>query len=791
MNKQIKGLSTKEVQERIQNQQTNHFKTKTSASNWEIFRRNVFTSFNALNFAIFLALLAVQAWSNLFFFGVIVLNAVSGMLTEWRARRMIDKLNLMNKDFIRVVRDSETISLAPEDIVLDDVLLLSAGEQVPSDAIVLEGIAETNEAMLTGESDLIVKNTGAELLSGSYLVSGQIYAKVIHVGAENYANKLMLEAKTHKPIVSRILYNMDKIAKFTGKIIIPFGLALFLEAFFIKLLPLKDSVITSSTALLGMLPKGIALLTITSLLTAVIKLGMKNVLVQEMYSVETLARVDVLCLDKTGTITQGKMTVENLLPLTNHYSLDTIQQILATYIQTSEDTNSTAQAIRKEYSDLEHHYKASHIIPFSSDRKWGAMTIENIGRIFLGAPEMLLTQNPLSVSEAQDRGSRVLILALSQQSLPSSQNQLPENIEPLALLEIADPIREDAAETLAYLRSQEVTLKIISGDNPVTVSHIAREAGFADYDSYIDCSKVDDEELIARAETTAIFGRVSPHQKKLLIQTLKAQGHTTAMTGDGVNDILALREADCSIVMAEGDPATRQIANLVLLDSEFRDIPEILFEGRRVVNNISHIAPIFLIKTIYSFLLGLICIASIALGKAEYLLVFPFIQVQMTLIGQFVEGFPPFILTFERNIRPVEKHFLRKSLLLALPNALMVVLSVLIFHLMQVFGYLNLHDMQTLSYYVLGSTGLLAVIRACLPLSKARLALIIYSVFGFFISSHFLHGLIEIHPLNSHTLPIYSGLMLIFIPVFFWISYKQGAFKNHDHPSNGWFEQGL
>ncbi|HEM3539381.1 TPA: cation-translocating P-type ATPase [Streptococcus suis] len=778
MNKQIKGLSTKEVQERIQNQQTNHFKTKTSASNWEIFRRNVFTSFNALNFAIFLALLAVQAWSNLFFFGVIVLNAVSGMLTEWRARRMIDKLNLMNKDFIRVIRDSETISIAPEDIVLDDVLLLSTGEQVPSDAIVLEGIAEANEAMLTGESDLIVKNTGTELLSGSYLVSGQIYAKVIHVGAENYANKLMLEAKTHKPIVSRILYNMDKIAKFTGKIIIPFGLALFLEAFFIKLLPLKDSVITSSTALLGMLPKGIALLTITSLLTAVIKLGMKNVLVQEMYSVETLARVDVLCLDKTGTITQGKMTVENLLPLTNHYSLDTIQQILATYIQTSEDTNSTAQAIRKEYGDLEHHYKASHIIPFSSDRKWGAMTIENIGHIFLGAPEMLLTQNPPSVSEAQARGSRVLILALSQQSLPSSQNQLPENIEPLALLEIADPIREDAAETLAYLRSQEVTLKIISGDNPVTVSHIAKEAGFADYDSYIDCSKVDDEELIARAETTAIFGRVSPHQKKLLIQTLKAQGHTTAMTGDGVNDILALREADCSIVMAEGDPATRQIANLVLLDSEFRDIPEILFEGRRVVNNISHIAPIFLIKTIYSFLLGLICIASIALGKAEYLLVFPFIQVQMTLIGQFVEGFPPFILTFERNIRPVEKHFLRKSLLLALPNALMVVLSVLIFHLMQVFGYLNLHDMQTLSYYVLGSTGLLAVIRACLPLTKARLALIIYSVFGFFISSHFLHGLIEIHPLNSHTLPIYSGLMLIFIPVFFWISYKQGAFKN-------------
>ncbi|WP_155961906.1 cation-translocating P-type ATPase [Streptococcus ruminantium] len=777
MNKHIKGLSNKEVQERIQARQTNHFKTKSSASNWEIFRRNVFTSFNALNFAIFLALLAVQAWSNLFFFGVIVLNAFSGILTEWRARRMIDKLNLMNKDLVRVVRDGQIVSIDPEDIVLDDLLLLSAGEQVPSDALVIQGTAEANEAMLTGESDLILKNQGTELLSGSYLVSGQVYAQVTHVGADNYANKLMLEAKTHKPIVSRILYNMDKIAKFTGKIIIPFGLALFLEAFFIKLLPLKDSVVTSSTALLGMLPKGIALLTITSLLTAVIKLGMKNILVQEMYSVETLARVDVLCLDKTGTITQGKMTVDKLLPLANRYSLDTIQHILAAYIQTSEDNNSTAQAIRNAYGQLHHSYTASHLIPFSSDRKWGAMMIEGVGQVFLGAPEMLLTENPLAVHEAQTRGSRVLILALSQTNLHSTKGELPQDIEPLALLEIADPIREDAAETLAYLRSQEVTLKIISGDNPVTVSHIAKEAGFTDYASYIDCSKVSDEELVAQAEATAIFGRVSPHQKKLLIQTFKAQGHTTAMTGDGVNDILALREADCSIVMAEGDPATRQIANLVLLESEFRDIPEILFEGRRVVNNIAHIAPIFLIKTIYSFLLGLICIASIALGKAEYLLVFPFIQVQMTLIGQFVEGFPPFVLSFERNIRPVEKHFLRKSLLLALPNALMVVISVLAFHLMQVYGGLTSSDMQTLSYYILGSTGVLAVIRACLPLTKVRFALIVYSVFGFFIGSHFLHHLVEIRPLSDYTLMIYLGLMVVFTPIFFWVSYKQGAFK--------------
>ena len=777
MKKQLQGLTQVEVKRRIDAGKTNHFKAKTGSSNWEIFRRNVFNSFNMLNFAIFVALIAVQAWSNLFFFGIIVLNAFTGMMTELRARRMIDKLNLMNKDQIRVVRDGEVTSIDPQDIVLDDIMLLSAGEQVPSDAVVVDGMAELNEAMLTGESDLILKKDGKELLSGSYLVSGQVYAKVINVAEDNYANKLMLEAKTHKPIVSRILYNMDKIAKFTGKIVIPFGLALFFEAYLIKQLSLQESVVTSSTALLGMLPKGIALLTITSLLTAVIKLGMKHILVQEMYSVETLARVDVLCLDKTGTITQGKMTVKGLELLSERFTKEELERLLAAYMQHSKDKNATAQAIRNAYEGLEHHYQVGDVIPFSSDRKWGAVSVDGLGTLFLGAPEMLLKENPKAVDQAQARGSRVLILAWSQSAVDTETMSLPNDVEGLTLLEIADPIREDAAETLEYLRSEDVTLKIISGDNPVTVSHIAHQAGFADYQSYIDCSKVSDEELEDLAEDTAIFGRVSPHQKKLLIQTLNANGHTTAMTGDGVNDILALREADCSIVMAEGDPATRQIANLVLMDSEFKDIPEILFEGRRVVNNIAHIAPIFLIKTVYSFLLGLICIASIVFGKAEYLLVFPFIQVQMTLAGQFIEGLPPFILTFERNIRPVEKHFLRRSLQLSIPNALMLVISVLIFHLSQVYLGMSNTDMLTLSYYMMGSTGVLAVIRACIPLNKGRVALIIYSVFGFLISSYYLRDVIEISTLNSYTLPIYLVAMAICTPLFFWLSYKQGAFQ--------------
>ena len=767
----IIGLSQSEVNERQKQGQVNDFKASASTSTWQIVKRNVFTLFNALNFAIALALAFVQAWSNLVFFVVICFNAFSGIVTELRAKHMVDKLNLLNKEKIITIRDGQEIALDPEELVLDDVIRLSAGDQIPSDAIVLEGFAEVNEAMLTGESDLVQKEVEDLMLSGSFLASGSVLAQVHHVGADNYAAKLMLEAKTVKPINSRIMKSLDQLAGFTGKIIIPFGIALLLEALVLKGLPLKSSVVNSSTALLGMLPKGIALLTITSLLTAVIKLGLKKVLVQEMYSVETLARVDMLCLDKTGTITQGKMQVETVLPLTQTFDKDAIAKILTSYMAHSEDKNPTAQAIRKRFVG-EVVYPMISSLPFSSDRKWGAMELEGLGTVFLGAPEMLLDAEVPEAREALERGSRVLVLALSQEKL---DHHKPSDIQALALLEILDPIREGAAETLDYLRSQEVGLKIISGDNPVTVSSIAQKAGFADYHSYVDCSKITDEELVAMAEETAIFGRVSPHQKKLIIQTLKKAGHTTAMTGDGVNDILALREADCSIVMAEGDPATRQIANLVLLNSDFNDVPEILFEGRRVVNNIAHIAPIFLIKTIYSFLLAVICIASALLGRTEWILIFPFIPIQITMIDQFVEGFPPFVLTFERNIKPVEQNFLRKSMLRALPSALMVVFSVLFVKIFGTSQGWSAIEISTLLYYLLASIGFMSVVRACLPFSLWRVLLIIWSIGGFLGTALFprIQKLLEISTLTGQTLPVYGIMMLVFIVIFILTSRYQ------------------
>ena len=497
-----------------------------------------------------------------------------------------------------------------------------------------------------------------------------------------------------------------------------------------------------------------------------------------MYSVETLARVDTLCLDKTGTITEGKMKVENLYNLSRKFSEEEVNTFLATYMKFSEDSNPTAQAIRKYSSKTKTDLNATNIIPFSSDRKWGSMQIEGVGTLFLGAPEMIFGETLKQANEALKRGSRILALAFSKDEIDNKNIKMPEKISKLALIEITDPIREGARETLEYLRSQKIDLKIISGDNPITVSNIAKKAGFVNFESYIDCSKVKDAELKKIAEKTAIFGRVSPHQKKLIIQTLKKAGRTTAMTGDGVNDILALREADCSIVMAEGDPATRQIANLVLLNSDFNDLPEILFEGRRVVNNIARIAPIFFIKTIYSFILAIICILSALLFDKNLLLVFPFIPIQVTLIDQFVEGFPPFVLTFEKNIRPVEKNFIKKSLLMALPSALMVVFSVIF---VRIWGAANgwiAQEISTVSYYLLGSIGMLSVIRACLPLNIWRVLLLTWSIGAFITTAILFRKLIEISVLSERAFILYVILMTIFTAIFIYIEWLKNHKKN-------------
>lgn len=745
------GLTEKEVNERMDQGKTNSYEAKVSKTTQQIISDNVLTLFNFLNITIALLLAFVGAFSNMFFILIIIMNVTIGIIIEIRARNMVENLSIIAKEKVTVVRDGELQKIETSQIVLDDVLVLGAGEQIPSDALVVDGKVEVNEALLTGESDLIEKENGDEVLSGSFISSGKCRAKVHHVGKDNYAIKLAVAAKVHKPVKSELMGAIRKVAKFTSYVIIPMGIILFVEAFFVRGDDTRHAVISSTAALLGMLPKGLALLIILSLATAVIKLARKKILVQEMYSIETLAHIDVLCLDKTGTITEGKMQVDQVIPL-NDYEPDWINKVAGSYLSSSEDNNITMQALR-DYFEENKLYQAKDNISFSSERKWGSARFEEIGTIILGAPERLVDYDdlPSSIIQAQENGNRVLMLGRSE--LPIEGNEL-KDITPIAAIEIKDPIRKNANQTLDYLKEQGVDLKVISGDNPVTVSNIARQAGMENYERYVDLSEIKTEEGVREAvHQYAVFGRVSPQQKRTIVQELKDHGHTVAMTGDGVNDVLALREADCSIAMAEGDSATRQISNLVLLDSDFTSLPDVLFEGRRVINNLTKVASIFFIKTIYSFIVSIIC--------AVTMLAFPFIPIQITLIDLVIEGYPSFFLSFESDKRKVTKSFLKTVLSQALPNALLVVLNLVAVYLLsdqQGWGQL---ETTTLMYYTLAAVSIFAVIKACLPFNPLRAFLAVTTTVGFYTAAFLFRSILEIGTLTEDTLLPFVCLVIL------------------------------
>lgn len=752
MDKKIKGLTLDEVNLRIKQGQQNNFNEDVSKSNKDIIKDNVLTLFNLLNLIIGICLALVGAFSNLFFMVIILMNITIGIIQEIRARNLVAKLSIINEDKSVVIRNEQEISISSEEIVLDDIVKLVAGDQVPSDMLVVSGQVEANEALLTGESDLIIKTMDHELLSGSFISSGSCYGQVIHVGKDNYATKIANEAKIHKPFTSELVSSIRKVAKFTSIVIVPLGLILFAEAFFFGNGQLKSSVVASAAALLGMLPKGMVLLIMIALATAVAKLAKKEVLVQDMYSVETLAHVDVICLDKTGTITEGKMKLQETKILDSAYQ-ENFSEIIGSYLNNSSDNNITMQAIRNHYQTATT-YTASDVISFSSERKWGAMVLDSVGVIALGAPERLFKESelPEDIASAQKEGYRVLMLGISQQTY-LNESELP-SLKPLAILKIDDPIRANTNETLAYLKEEGVDIKVISGDNPVTVSNVARRAGLENSDKYIDLSELtSDEEVRAVVNEYRVFGRVSPQQKKILVEELKIQGHVVAMTGDGVNDVLALKEADCSIAMAEGDNATRQIANLVLLNSDFTTLPDVLFEGRRVVNNVTKVSSIFFIKTIYSLVLSILC--------ALTAVAFPFIPIQITLLDLAIEGYPTFFLSFENDKRKVTTKFLPTALRRALPNSILVILNVLFIYF---YGNANNWaqiDITTLMYYMLIAVSSMAVIKACMPFNLLRVFLAVTTTIGTYVAAMLFKGLLEISMLTSESLPIFAVLVVI------------------------------
>ena len=759
-----KGLSTEEVAKQKELGLQNNYEENVAKSTKDIIFDNVMTLFNFLNFAIAVCLLFVGAYSNLAFLAIIIVNMSIGIFQEIHARNLVQKLSIVAKENVHVVRNGVQQEIDTKELVMEDIVIISAGEQVPSDMEVIDGKVEANEALLTGESDLIEKEIGDTLLSGSFIVSGQAYARVIHVGAENYAVKITQEAKVHKPIQSELVNSIRKVSKFTSWVIIPLGIILFVEAFWLRDAGIKTSVVASAAALLGMLPKGLVLLISIALTTGVIKLAKKRILVQDMYSIETLAHVDTLCLDKTGTITEGKMKVQKAIILHDKYE-ELFPQIIGSYLSESTDNNITMQAIRDHY-EVSNRFGAKEVLAFSSERKWGAIEFPEIGTVYLGAPERLVDDSrlPEAVFTAQENGYRVLMLAIAEQQ-PLNETKMPY-LEPLAILEIDDPIRQNAKETLAYLKEEGIDLKVISGDNPVTVSNIARRAGLPGYESYIDLStKTTEAEVREAVQQYTVFGRVSPQQKRTIVRELKDTEHVVAMTGDGVNDVLALREADCSIAMAEGDGATRQISNLVLLDSDFTTLPDVLFEGRRVVNNVTRVSSVFFIKTIYSFILSIIC--------ALTAIAFPFIPIQVTLIDLAIEGYPAFFLSFEGDKRKVVGKFLKTALKNASVNALLVVANIIAVYLIgQNQGFSSL-DTTTLMYYLLVGISCMAVVRACLPLNPLRIFLVFSTIIGIYVAAMLFHNILEIGFLTSQTMGLFFIMMAINIVVRVAIGFVQ------------------
>ena len=761
------GLTAAEVAKKTQEGLHNDYETKTSKSTAAIIKDNLLTLFNFLNLLIGVFLFAVGAYSNMFYLAIIFVNITIGISQELHARNLVKKLSLVSPQTVRVIRDAQIHEISAKELVLEDVVILGAGDQIPADMTVLSGLVEVNEAMLTGEADLVVKEAGASLLSGSFIVSGEVTGTVLHVGAENYAAKLSNEAKVHKPIRSELLASIRSVSKFTSYVIVPLGVILFFQAFMMRDAGIKESVVVSAAALLGMLPKGLVLLISIALTTGVIKLAKKRILVQDMYAVETLAHVDTLCLDKTGTLTEGHMVLESIVPLQADSDPN---MLLGNYLAASTDNNLTMKALRQGCPELTDHQPID-VAAFSSQRKWGAVAFEHLGNVYLGAPEKVAGSAALpQVIEAQEAGLRVLILAVETDPKTPTSFDLT-NAQAVAVLILSDIIRQNAEETLAYLADQGIDLKVISGDNPIAVAAIAHRAGLANADQAIDLSTLTTEAEVREAATRyTVFGRVTPEQKKLLVQELKANQRTVAMTGDGVNDVLALREADVSIAMAAGDSAARQIANFVLLDSDFTTLPDVLFEGRRVVNNVTKASGIFFIKTIYSFLLSLVCILTSS--------AFPFLPIQITLIDLAIEGYPSFFLSFEENKAPIKGRYLPTVLLNALPNALLVLVNYFAIRFLQTDYGWSQFDTTTLLYYLLIGISCIAVIRACLPLNPLRLFLAITTTVGIYVAAMLFHGLLEVGFLTAVTLPYFLGMMALNICLYVGLSFLTKRFSS-------------
>ena len=763
----ITGLTDEEVRQRVEEGFTNRTDISTDKTTKEIVISNVFTYFNLIFLVITILLIMVGSFRNLTFLPIIIGNTVIGIVQEIRAKKTLEKMSLLNAPHADVIRNGSVKQISTDELVKDDVILLTAGKQICADAVVISGNIQVNESLLTGEADEVEKTEGSTLMSGSFVVSGECYARLEKVGNESYISKLSLEAKSMGgKEQSEMIRSINLIVKWVGIVIIPIGLILFWQSHFVNGESITKSVTSTVAAIIGMIPEGLYLLTTVALALSTMKLARKKVLLHDMKSIETLARVDVLCVDKTGTITEPDMKLKEIFLCKNSgadgtqtaLTLDELKSLILDYANASVDNNATMLALKAYAADaLTNNTSALHRTAvsqqaFSSSLKYGSVTFSD-GTYLLGAPEFIMHEDFARIEEEiipyADKGDRVLLFA--RYNGENVENGINGSVTPLGFVALANPIRANAVKTFEYFKSQGVAIKVISGDNPRTVSRIAIQAGIESAESFVDAATLDTEDKIADAVNKyTVFGRVTPKQKKKLVKALQAKGHTVAMTGDGVNDILAMKDADCSVAMASGSEAAAQAAQVVLLDSDFAHMPDVVYEGRRVVNNIQRSASLFLVKNIFSLLLSLFSVIL--------MVTYPLEPAQVSLISMFTIGVPGFLLALEQNKDRIKGHFITNVMLKALPGGLTDVIAVGALVVCGEVFCISDASIGTIATLVLSVVGFMILFKISEPLNGMKYAVIIGNIAGLVFSGFFLKKLFALTDLSN----ICILLMIVF-----------------------------
>lgn len=753
------GLSPQETKLRQSNGLSNIMPPSNTKSEGQIIKENVLTFFNLIFLVLALCLCLVGSFKNLMFLLVAVANTVVGSFQEIRAKRAVDKLTLVAAGTAKAIRSGQRVSVRTDQLVRDDIVEFAAGDQICADAVVRDGQLQVNESLLTGEADAILKNPGDTLKSGSFVISGRARVQLTHVGSESYAAKLAAEARRNvRSTKSEMMLSLTKLITVVGIALIPLGIILFLRHFLsvFQGLPLRDSVESTVSALIGMIPEGLYLLTSVAIAASCLKLSRKRVLVQDMNCIETLAHVDVLCVDKTGTITEPTMEVTDVYPLNSErFSYDDIEKILAAFYHGEEPDNETARAMGQQFAG-ETTWRAVKRMAFSSSTKWSGADFGENGRYVVGAPEFIMGDRYDSIrSEAEpwsERGCRVLLLAAYDTAFDDGPLQ-SAHVAPIALVFLSNLLRPDAQETFRYFASQGVSVRVISGDNPITVAQVATRAGIENADRYVDATTLSTEQDFEEAvKYYTVFGRVTPEQKRYLVRAFQKQGHTVAMTGDGVNDVLALKDANCGIAMASGSQAASQVAQIVLLNSQFSAMPAIVAEGRRVINNIQRAASLFLVKNIFSFALTLLLLFID--------MPYPLLPIQLSLISTFTIGIPSFFLALEPNYARVEGKFMRNVIRRAMPGGLTNLTIVLLAGFFtSTFGLSN-EQLNTICVWVMSAVGLVTLYHVSVPFTRLRLAVLAGMTAAMLFSLLVIPAFFDLPALNASSALILVTLLL-------------------------------